>query len=492
MNTTILLVGLVVFAFAISRVLARYVARYFVVSGVEYILLGILLGPIFTVLDAGALKAFAPLIALQLGLLGFVKGLQAREILTQPRTVIRGTISALLVIVVTGAACLILIEAIGEGTDTVTYGTLPLGDRLLSVAASSDNLRLAGTIGCCAAVSSPVLISDSARVLRARGPAYEALAEQGLVSQLVALAVFGGVMASARASESAAELQIPIWAWVVGIAGFGILCGLLFIQFIGSERESMRIYIAAVGVVTFASGVGTALDVTPLVVNLIAGACVSLSPMYARHVERTVLRLRHPSLVMVRVFAGAAWVGVRGLAWLLPPLYATVRLAVRWLTGGLVQGERGPDQPRVPRLGLGMVGQGGFAVAIALSYAVHAPQRAGVVLTAVLGGLVLSDLWSHRAVRRVLADAGELYTVPVDEVGEDDRAAGSSGSVHHAPPDGADDTLAAEGHRAVGAAGGSPPEVAVGAVTQEGQDEQESQDESPPDPSASASEESSS
>lgn len=450
MNTTILLVGLVVFAFAISRVLARYAARYFVVSGVEYILLGVLLGPVTAVLDADALHAFEPLVALLLGLLGFVQGLQAREILARPRTAISGTFSALLVIVVTGAVCLALIEAIGEGTDAVTYGALPLGDRLLIVAASPDNLRLAGTIGCCAAVSSPVLISDSARVLRARGPASEALAEQGLVSQLVALAVFGGIMASSRASESAAELQIPLAAWVVGIAAFGVLCGLLFIQFIGSERESMRIYIAAVGVVTFSSGVGEALDVTPLVVNLIAGACVSLSPRYARHVEHTIIRLRHPSLVMVRVFAGALWVGVRGLAWLLPPLYALVRVGVRWSTGGLVLRGGGADRPRVPRLGLGLVGQGGFAVAVALSFAVHSPERAGVVLTAVLGGLVLSDLWSHRAVRRVLADAGELYTVPIVEVDEAHEAE-ASGAVHHAPLDGVDDeTLAAEGHQAVG------------------------------------------
>jgi hypothetical protein len=115
----------------------------------------------------------------------------------------------------------------------------------------------------------------------------------------------------------------------------------------------------------------------------------------------------------------------------------------------------------VPRLGLGLVGQGGFAVAIALSFVMSSPDRAGVVLTAVLGGLVLSDLWSHRAVRRVLADAGELHTVSVaeaDEAEEEERAAVVA-AIHHAPPDGADDdTLAAEGHRAVG--GTAEPEDA--------------------------------
>lgn len=452
MNTTILLVGLVVFAFAVSRVLTRYAARYFVVSGVEYILLGALLGPVTGVLQQDDLATFAPLIQLLLGLLGFVQGLRARELLTRPRVLFGGMLSALLVIAVTGATCLVVIEAIGEGMQAVTYGSLPLGDRLLIVAASPDNLRLAGTIGCCAAVSSPVLVGDSARVLRARGPACKALIEQGEVSQLVALGVFGGILASARASESAAELQIAVGFWALGIALFGVLAGLLFIQFIGPERDEMRIYIAAVGVVTFASGIGVALDVSPLVVNLIAGACVSLDPRYARHVERTITRLRHPSLVLVRVFSGAAWVGVRGLAWVLPPLYAGIRLGVRWATGGLML-RAGPNRPRVPRVGLGLVGQGGYAVAIALSFALRFPDRAGVVLTAVLGGLVLSDLWSHRAVRRVLADAGELQAIPVAEAeAEHARQTAGEAGIHHPPPDGADDeTLAAEGHRAVGA-----------------------------------------
>ena len=35
MNETILLVTLVVFSFAISRLLSRYASRFFVVSGIE-------------------------------------------------------------------------------------------------------------------------------------------------------------------------------------------------------------------------------------------------------------------------------------------------------------------------------------------------------------------------------------------------------------------------------------------------------------------------
>jgi hypothetical protein len=83
---------------------------------------------------------------------------------------------------------------------------------------------------------------------------------------------------------------------------------------------------------------------------------------------------------------------------------------------------------RLPRIGQGLGAQGGLASAIALSYSMRFPDQAAVVLTTVLGGLILSDLGSHRALRRVLADAGELDRLPSQEARErSDHAAGTGG-----------------------------------------------------------------
>ena len=46
--------------------------------------------------------------------------------------------------------------------------------------------------------------------------------------------------------------------WAAVTTGAGILIGLLFNLFIGRERDEMRIYVAALGTVTFASGAGAA------------------------------------------------------------------------------------------------------------------------------------------------------------------------------------------------------------------------------------------
>lgn len=413
MNATLLLVLLVVFSFAISRLLSRYASKYFVVSGVEYLLLGIILGPIVspTVLTSEALDKFAPLIDLLLGLVGFLLGLRARSSLRPANVALGGALSSLALIAMVAAATLALLETLAPDPDALRYQLFAfvVGDTIVFAEAGSGNVSLALAIGCAAAVSSPVLIAQSASLHRARGPTLDTLLGYAMVGQLVAIAVFGVTLAWARAAESADIFRIPIGLWAAVTVAAGILIGLLFNLFIGRDRDEMKIYVAALGTVIFAAGTGSALGVSPLVVNLIAGVVVSFTSRHASRLEVTLTPIRHPILVLLRLFAGALWVPIAGLLWLLPPVYVACRFLARWFTtwasAWLVR-----KIPRVPRLGFGLVGQGGLAVAIAVSYAQRFPENGPIALTTILGGILLSDLWSYRAVRRILADAGETDT----------------------------------------------------------------------------------
>ncbi|MCB9569031.1 MAG: hypothetical protein H6710_17755 [Myxococcales bacterium] len=413
MNETLLLVVLVAFSFAISRLLSRYASKYFVASGIEYLLLGIILGSKgpAKVLSLETLGKFAPLINLLLGLVGFLLGLRARSSLRPANVAIGGIVSSLALIAIVAAATLGLLEFFVEPAADVTrlqIFRIPLDSAGLSLyaEASAEHLWLSLAIGCAAAVSSPVLIAQAASLHRARGPTLSTLLGYGMVGQLVAIAVFGGTLAWARAADSADVFGLPIAIWAAVTTGAGILIGLLFNLFIGRERDEMRIYVAALGVVIFAAGTGAALGVSPLVVNLIAGIVVSFTSRHASRLEVTLMPIRHPILVLLRLFAGALWLPVTGLLWLVPPVYVIVRIIGRWFTtwasAWMVR-----RIPRVPRLGLGLVGQGGLAVAIAVSFAQRFPEQAPVALTTILGGIILSDFWSYWAVRRILADAGE-------------------------------------------------------------------------------------
>jgi Kef-type K+ transport system membrane component KefB len=444
MNETILLVILVVFSFAISRLLSRYASRFFVVSGIEYLLLGIILGPLVSgILSPEALAKFSPLVNLLLGLVGFLLGLRARSTLRPANAAVGGSLASLALIALVASAVFGFLQYVvgpPEGSQAVQFASLYVGEafsgllgaEFIEFGGAVEYIWVALAIGCAAAVSSPVLIARAASFHRARGPTLELLLSYAETSQLIGIAVFGGTLVWARAAESADIFRMPITIWLAITAAVGILIGLLFNLFIGRERDEMRIYVAALGTVTFASGAGAALGVSPLIINLLAGIVVSYTSRHAIRLETTLTPLRHPILVLLRLFAGAM-IGLVAtpLLWLVPLVYLATRVVARWFTTWsstwIVS-----KLPQVPRLGLGLVGQGGLAVAIAVSFYQRFPEEAPVALVTIVGGIILSDIWSYSAVRRILADAGETDAA----VDSDDPSASRTRTQAHQIVDG--------------------------------------------------------
>src|SRR5688500_1878038 len=78
MSAALLLVILVVVAYLAAHVAFDWLAkRFLIVSGVEYLVLGILLGPqVSDVLSAATLDSFSPITTLALGWIGAIVGMQ--------------------------------------------------------------------------------------------------------------------------------------------------------------------------------------------------------------------------------------------------------------------------------------------------------------------------------------------------------------------------------------------------------------------------------
>ena len=73
MSTTLIFVGVVVAAFIGGRVLSTYAWRLSLLSGVEYLLLGVLIGPhAFNLLSTEVLEALDVFVSFVLGVMGFV------------------------------------------------------------------------------------------------------------------------------------------------------------------------------------------------------------------------------------------------------------------------------------------------------------------------------------------------------------------------------------------------------------------------------------
>jgi hypothetical protein len=324
-----------------------------------------------------------------------------------------GTASSLLVILTVAAAASAALQAshpelLASTAPVVSLPLLADDSRILSLWLSPEALWVGLALAAAAGASSATVVARVAAVHNVTGARAQLLEGLATAGHATSVLVLGIAMAGSRAVASAGELGLTIIEWGVIVIGFGAVAGLLFSVYLGRERESMRMTVAAVGAVTFAAGAGAALRVSPLFVNLAAGAMVALSSGHAEKLEEALSPLAYPVSVLVLLFAGAYWVPVHGWLWLLPVGYALIRWAARRVFTPVAVATF-VHEPGLERgIGRGLHAHGVLAAAVALGFAQRFPSYADVVLTTVLGGMLLTDLLAPGAVRRFFADTGDI------------------------------------------------------------------------------------
>ena len=413
MNLTLLLVLVIVFAFAVGHLARRLGAGAIRLTGVEFVVVGVLIGPSFgwDWMTKETLARLDPLVSLLLGLAGLVLGLRFRRSLRHLDATGAGMTSTLLTIVLVGGcmlACLVALVPPPQSTDFVVEQVIArYGDYVMELHFASTHLWLAVALGCAASVVSTAAVDAVVRDAKSSGPATVLLEATGTMAQVVPVLVLGLSLATARATGSEAPFKMRVAEWALASVGAALVSGLLFGLFMGRERDPNRIYLATVGLVTFASGVGAALGISPLFMNLLAGITVSATSPHAEQVRERLERLHHPLFVLLMVFAGAHWSPPVAGAWLLPGVYVVTRTLARRLVTQPTAVMFMETVPRARRLGAGLLSQGIMAVAIGLYASRRFPEYSATILTTVLGGILLSDLFADRLLREVLIDAGE-------------------------------------------------------------------------------------
>ncbi|MCB9083726.1 MAG: hypothetical protein H6624_05255 [Bdellovibrionaceae bacterium] len=415
-NTTVALLLLVVFSFLISATLKKTKSNLISVSGLLYILLGAVIGPKvgFHLINVETLSQFQPFLSLLIGLVGFVLGLHIRDTLKSREVFWAGVSASLVVLLVVsvlmGAMTLFILSSeVGHGVVLWSFEWVWPWQEVSRFEFCDTHLWIALTLGAGAASASTILLNNAQSLYRNSGPVTERLQLLARVFQMVAVLVFGFALSSSRAVETAGSMGITVSEWALTAIAAGVSCGFLFSLFIGRESQEDRLYLASFGGVVFASGVGTALGISPLFVNFIFGATLGLASQYAVDIRPALDRIAEPIFVMLLIFAGAHWEPVSGLEWVFPSAYFAIRYwAMKQVTPSIFRQLAGTHGERGPNLGAGLMGQDLMAIAIGLSFLERFPAGGNLVLSAVLGGVLLNQLLGYVELRRLLLDAGEI------------------------------------------------------------------------------------
>jgi Kef-type K+ transport system membrane component KefB len=380
--------------------IGRLQTRFFFTSGVEYILLGLLVGPQATgVMTGDVVAQLGPGMSLALGSIGMIAGLQIRfrdlfEIGGEFWRVAFAEFFSTFILVGGAFGALFWYVAARNMTGA---------EKVVAVAAGA----------CVLAATAAVSTETGARVVSEKygrgGRNTQLLIFASRFDTVIGIILFGLIFCLFHTGETSGIRPLTRTEWVAVSLGFGVLLGVLFHLFLGGERNTEKLLLALIGIVIFSSGAAYYLHLSPLFINLVLGVMLANTSRARSELLEVLMSIEKPLYVLLLVFAGAAWqVALGGGRWMTVAgcavLYLVLHTAAKWGGARLAVGESDHPQPISPRIGRGMLGQGGVAVAMAVNYQqVYHSELTGVVVTCVLVSVLVNEFLSPALIRDVLS-----------------------------------------------------------------------------------------
>lgn len=396
MSGPLLLVLAVAVAYLAAHVAFDWLARRFlIISGAEYLLLGILLGPqVANVLSVEVMAGFSPLVTLSLGWVGAIVGTQFHI----PSLV---RVRALSYRVAFTEATLTLVF-VGLVELAVMQWWLGLGQ--------AEALAPAVALGAIAAVSAPAGIGIVARHLGRRSALLRQLEVTTAIDALVGIVTIGLLLAIRHPGDMTLSRPITPTEWVVISLAIGIVGGAMFELFLGGERDEDRLFISLAGAIILTSGAAAFLHLSPIFTAMAMSATLVNLSGNREEIARTLHSSERPFYFVLLIFAGASWEpSLR--AWVIPVLLYLLARSVAKAGGARLSARLTGTLPALgPHWGRALLGQGPLALALGLEY-VRMPNASvpNVVFTAAIAAVLLLDISSawlvHSVVEPMTADA---------------------------------------------------------------------------------------
>lgn len=391
MSEGLILVLVVAASYLAARVAFEWLARRFlIVSGAEYLLLGILLGPqVSGILSPDAVESFAPITSLGLGWMGALIGAQ----LVLPRMVRTAAVLYRVALV----ESLLTFAFTGALMATGIYATFDVTPRVAIIAGIG--------LGAVATVSATAGVAVVARQLGRRSPVVQQLEVASATNAVVGILVSGLLFAIVHPDPNATVVGRPLTPteWAVITIAVGVVGGALFHLFVGEERKVDRLFISLAGAVILVSGAATYLRVSPLLAAVCFGFVLANTTRGRAQITIALERVERPLYFALLVLAGATWrPSVRDWV-VLVFLFLLVRIAAKIGAARLAARWNGMLPALGPHWGRGLLGQGGLALAVALSYLYQEDvPLANLVFTAAVASVLLTDVLSARFVRSLV------------------------------------------------------------------------------------------
>lgn len=363
-------------------------ARRLYLTGTEMLFVGVLLGPaVLDILDGPTRRALSPLSTLVLGWIGMIYGCQF-ELARHRKYPVEHVIAALFQATVTFGAVVAVSAAVflKMGWPPATWLPFTL---------------LAGATAACSAQAGIALMSADGVNRNRKTVAF--LRYVSSIDGLLAMAVHGGVFL--LLAFPGARHDVP-WAWPLGILAANGALILLFFLLIDRRRPEAELGLVVVGMILLISGMAANLGFSPLVASFLAGLIIVNFSGEKERIYRILIPAEKPAYMVLLVFLGALWQIPGPWVFAGAALYCVIRVLAKLVAVDLLTRFLPGLKGYPPRMGLGLIEQGGLPLALLLDivFRIDGPYVSGIV-GLILVAVVINELISPLFLGAILGSA---------------------------------------------------------------------------------------
>ncbi|MBL0940304.1 MAG: hypothetical protein IBJ03_15520 [Gemmatimonadaceae bacterium] len=388
MTTPLLLILVAAVAFLATHVAYEWLAkRLLIVSGAEYLVLGVLLGPQVTGLfSATAIEAFEPIIILGIGWMGISAAMPLRlqRLVRIPSVPYRTSlVESLATFAMVGAGAT---SAISYGFQTPWREVLAPGLVLGAIAVASTSAGL------------DVAFGERKR----SAPVLQQIEVANHLNSVFSVLAFGILMATMHDTVPLMVRALTLTEWVVVTLVIGVVGGTLFHLFLGGEQSSDRLFISLGGAIILASGAAAYLRLSPSLALFAMGVILVNSLRHPGAVQEVLRTGERPLYYALLLLAGASWKPDNNIAWWLVIMHYVVlrTLAKLWGTG-IVTWFNGAQASVGLDWGRALIGQGRLTIALAFDYSRRGLPYGDLIFTCAAVSVLFSEFFAARFVRAV-------------------------------------------------------------------------------------------
>jgi len=354
--------------------------RSLLLTGTEYIFIGVLLGGMgLNVLDNDAINRMEPFLVFGLCWIGFLFGLQfkVRQLKKLPGfyfTISAG--QALATFLFVSAAMYVVFQYYFDLPETV----------LLMVAVTL------GSAASCTAQSSLGIVSKNYKFGNRR--LLDLMRYISGIDGFYALFFFALALGILPGGESAPFDLYASLKWFFSSIAMGIIPALILISLSRVRFSSQEFFVFLIGTVMFCGGLSYQIRYSPLIAGL---ACGVVTANFCRHHLRAlseVLQAEKPIYIILLLLLGASWNFKLGFSLIITGVYFLVRILGKFIGTFAASRVFKPDFHVPAVLGLGLISEGGLAVAIIINFKLLYPAIGDSLITVIILAVFLNELLS--------------------------------------------------------------------------------------------------